>query len=492
MGNTIMNLREFAKVVDQVSREKNISKERVTETIEAAIAAAYKKEYGKKSEVVIAHLDFDKNDITFEQIKEVVDPETVRIVEADEEGAEEEEDSMRLIRSVKDIAQEVEAREEAEELEGEKKPRYNPNRHILLDDARKIKKSAQPGDELSFKLETHEDFGRIAAQTAKQVIIQKLREAERESLYEEYKSKEGQLLSGIIQNFERGNIYVNLGKTNGVMFRNEGIPTERYSIGQRLRFYVLAVQEESRLPGIVLSRAHPKFVEKLFELEVPEIAEGVIEVRATAREAGSRTKIAVASNEENIDPVGSCVGQRGSRVMAVINELGSEKIDIIPWSDDPEKFIGNALSPAKVRKVEIQPKREVVVYVNEDQLSLAIGKGGQNVRLAAKLTGWKIDVRSYAEPDRPLEDGVADLSLSEDEPKPKASRKHEHEEEASEPVAPAEEFEIPGIGPKIMRFLAEAGYDTEKKLSTATMDDLLSVEGIGERTAEKIVSYFAK
>ena len=414
-----MNLREFAKVVDQVSREKNISKERVTETIEAAIAAAYKKEYGKKSEVVIAHLDFDKNNITFEQIKEVVDPEMVRIVEADEEGAEEEEDSMRLIRSVKDIAEEVEAREEAEELEGEKKPRYNPNRHILLDDARKIKKNAQPGDELSFNLETQEDFGRIAAQTAKQVIIQKLREAERESLYEEYKSREGQLLSGIIQNFERGNIYVNLGKTNGVMFRNEGIPTERYSIGQRLRFYVLAVQEESRLPGIVLSRAHPKFVEKLFELEVPEIAEGVIEVRATAREAGSRTKIAVASNEENIDPVGSCVGQRGSRVMAVINELGSEKIDIIPWSDDPEKFIGNALSPAKVRKVEIQPKREVVVYVNEDQLSLAIGKGGQNVRLAAKLTGWKIDVRPYAEADRSQEDSAADLSLSEDQPEPK-------------------------------------------------------------------------
>lgn len=484
MGNTLMNLREFSKVIDQVSREKNISKERVVETIEAAIAAAYKKEYGKKSEIITARLDFDTNDIVFEQVKEVVDPDTVRIVE-EEEGGEDEESHPRLIRSVKDIAQEVEAREEAEEFEGEKKPRYNANRHILLDEAKKIKKSVEPGEELRFPLETHEDFGRIAAQTAKQVIIQKLREAERESIYDEYKSKEGQLLSGIIQNFEHGNIYVNLGKTNGVMFRNEGIPTERYSIGQRLRFYVLAVQEESRLPGIVLSRAHPKFVEKLFELEVPEIAEGIIDARAIAREAGSRTKIAVASNDENIDPVGSCVGQRGSRVMAVINELGSEKVDIIPWSDDPEKFISNSLSPAKVQKVEMRPRREVLVYVNPDQLSLAIGKGGQNVRLAAKLTGWKIDVRSYTEPNRVVEGGVADDLAA-------TSGGLDAAEGSEKSETMPSKLEIPGVGPKIMGALAGAGYDSTEKLSRATKEALCAVEGIGEKTAEKIVSYFAK
>lgn len=214
-------------------------------------------------------------------------------------------------------------------------------------------------------------------------------------------------MSGIIQRFERGNVYVDLGRAVGVMFPNESIPGEYYKNGERLRFYILAVQAEGRAPGIVLSRAHPKFVSKLFEMEVPEIADKVVEIKAIAREPGSRTKMAVYSNVEGVDPVGSCVGQRGTRVMAVNSELGQEKLDIIEWSEDPAKFIANSISPAKAKAVEIFPRREARVLVSEDQLSLAIGKGGQNVRLGAKLTGWKIDVRSQSKPDEALEGGVA-------------------------------------------------------------------------------------
>ena len=211
----------------------------------------------------------------------------------------------------------------------------------------------------------------------------------------------------MVQRFERGHVYIDLGRTVGVMFANESVPGEHYRPGERLRFLVLAVQEDTRLPGIILSRSHPRFVTKLFEMEVPELAEGTCEVKAIAREPGSRTKIAVASKVQGIDPVGACVGQRGTRVMAVNNELGQEKIDIIEWAEDPEKFISNALSPAKVKAVEALERREARVYLPDDQLSLAIGKGGQNVRLAAKLTGWKIDVRSQTRPEEVQEGGVA-------------------------------------------------------------------------------------
>ncbi|OGZ00332.1 MAG: transcription termination factor NusA [Candidatus Liptonbacteria bacterium RIFCSPLOWO2_01_FULL_45_15] len=256
-------------------------------------------------------------------------------------------------------------------------------------------------------MEEKEDFGRIAAQAAKQSIFQKLRESERESILKEWRDKEGQIVSGLVQRFERGNVYIDLGRASGVMFANESIPSEHYRVGERLRFFVLAVQEDTRLPGIILSRSHPKFVSQLFALEVPEVAEGTVEIKAIAREPGSRTKLAVASNMEGVDPVGALVGQRGTRVMAVNNELGNEKIDIAEWSDDPGKLIGNALSPAKVASVEVMPRREARVYVPEDQLSLAIGRSGQNVRLAAKLTGWKIDVRSQARPEEAQEGGMA-------------------------------------------------------------------------------------
>jgi len=288
-----------------------------------------------------------------------------------------------------------------------KLPRFNPERHIALEEAKKTKKGAVLDEELTFPLETHEDFGRIAAQTAKQVILQKLRESERDSILNEWRDKEGTIVSGVVQRFERGNVYIDLSRTIGVMFANESIPGEHYRAGERLRFLVLTVQEDARLPGIILSRSHPKFVMELFKMEVPELAEGAVEIKAIAREPGNRTKLAVASTSDGVDPVGALVGQRGTRVMAVNNELGQEKIDIIEYAEDPEKFISNSISPAKVRSVEIMPRREARIYVPEDQLSLAIGKGGQNVRLAAKLTGWKIDVRSEKRPEESQEGGIA-------------------------------------------------------------------------------------
>jgi N utilization substance protein A len=296
-----------------------------------------------------------------------------------------------------------------------------------LDEAKKIKKDVELGEEMLFPLETHEDFGRIAAQTAKQVILQKLRESERDSILNEWRGREGQIVSGVIQRFERGNIFVDLGRTIGVMFTNESIPGEHYRSGERLRFLVLTVQEDTRLPGIILSRSHPKFVVELFRMEVPELTEDSIEIKAIAREPGNRTKLAAMSKVEGVDPVGALVGQRGTRVMAVNNELGNEKIDIAEWSEDSEKFIANALSPAKVERVEILPKREARAYVPESQLSLAIGKGGQNVRLAAKLTGWKIDVRSQTNPEAIVEGGVATaLADSSDQiPEPEPEEKED-------------------------------------------------------------------
>ncbi|NCN94916.1 transcription termination/antitermination protein NusA, partial [Candidatus Wolfebacteria bacterium] len=268
-----------------------------------------------------------------------------------------------------------------------------------LKEAKEIKKGVEVGEELEFPLEDQSDFGRIASQAAKQVILQKIREIERDSVKKEYIGKEGEIVSGTVQRVERGNIYVDLGRASGIMFYTESIPGEHYRIGERLKFYLLAVQDETRVPGLILSRSHPKFVSKLFEMEVPEIHNELVEIKAVAREAGSRTKIAADSKVEGVDPIGSLVGQRGTRVMAVTNELGNEKIDIIGWSEAPDKFIAAALSPAKVVSVEVLPRREARVMVPEDQLSLAIGKGGQNVRLAAKLTGWKIDVRSDSRPD---------------------------------------------------------------------------------------------
>jgi N utilization substance protein A len=288
-------------------------------------------------------------------------------------------------------------REEIKETE-DKKIRFNPLKHMMVDEAKKIKKSVKSGDELETELKAHTDFGRIAAQTAKQVIIQRLREAEREAVYDEYKDKEGEIIGGVVQRIEGRKHFVDIGKTIGILFPDEQISGENYRIGQRLRVYLLKVERGPRGTSIYLSRVYPKLVSKLFAIEVPEIAAGTVIIKSIAREPGSRTKIAVFSEEEGVDPVGSLVGQKGTRVQAVINEVNGEKIDIIEWDEDVTKFIANALSPAKVLDVElVEKRREAVAIVPEDQLSLAIGQRGQNVRLAAKLTGWKIDVRSEKE-----------------------------------------------------------------------------------------------
>ena len=402
----MIDLKNLRRAIEQVAQEKGIPAEKIIEAVESSIAAAYKKEYEKKGEFVKSKFDLRTGEMKFWLVKAVVDETTVRMPTEEEIAAAAEDETGKRAEKTGEtatISHEVPMEEGVSLL-----PRYNPDRHILIAEAQRTKADAKLGDEIEFPLETHEDFGRIAAQTAKQVILQKLRDAERESVLSEFKNREGEIVSGLIQRFERGNITVELGRATGIMFSSEAVPGEHYKPGDRLKFYIVAIQEESRVPGIILSRSHPKFIAKLFALEVPEVADGTVEIKTLAREPGSRTKVAVASKVEGVDPVGACVGQRGTRVMSVSNELGQEKIDIIEWSEDPAKFIGNALSPAKVRSVEVRPRREARVFVEDGQLSLAIGKGGQNVRLAAKLTGWKIDVRSIAKPEEVQAEGVAE------------------------------------------------------------------------------------
>ena len=362
--------------------DRGISRETMVEAIESAMATAYKREYGKRGQVVHAKLDFSTGTMSFEQVKIVVDETNVRFPTPDEEVPEEHARMHAFHADEEHLA------------EGEL-PRYDPEKHILLANAKLMKRGAQVGEEIIFPLEPQDDFGRIAAQTAKQVVIQKVREAEKLSMMEEFSEKKGQIVSGVVQRMERGAIFVDLGRTTGIIPYEEQIPGERYRTGERIRAYLYAVDEGFRGVYLRLSRAHPKFVVKLFELEAPELASGAIEVKALAREPGSRTKIALASLEAHVDPVGSLVGQRGVRVSTVMSELGGERIDIIEWNDDPKEFVKEALSPATPVDVELdEADHRATVTVLEDEQSLAIGRGGQNVRLAAKLTGWNIDIVS--------------------------------------------------------------------------------------------------
>ena len=370
-----MDTKSFTSAIEQICEEKSISKEKVLETIEMALAAAYKKEYDRKGQNINIKFDLETGAMKAFQVKLVVD-ESMLKSEADEET------------EIKEPTKDTD--------EVEKKIRFNDEKHILIEDVKQPKskkKQRKLNDEIEFPLEIDREFGRIAAQTAKQVIIQRIREAERESIFEEYKEKVGQIVSGIIQRIEGNNIFFDIGKATGVLFPEEQIPQEHYRISQRLRLYITDVQKDSRGSIINLSRAHPKMVSQLFTLEVPEISTGTVEIKSIAREPGSRSKIAVFSKEERVEPIGSMIGQKGTRVQAVINELSGEKIDIVEWSDDPKKFISASLSPAKVLDVKIDEKtNQAEVIVPEDQLSLAIGIRGQNVRLAAKLTNWKIDI----------------------------------------------------------------------------------------------------
>lgn len=362
----MIDLKVINSVLAQLEEERGIPKDKIIEAIELALATAYKKEYGKKGQIVRAQFDINSGKTEMFQVKIVVDETTV-LMEEPEDGEEMPED----------------------------KEVYNPEKHIMITDARRIKKGVELGEEMVFPLENQEDYGRIAAQTAKQVIMQKIREAEKVSVLAEYGKREGEIVSGTVQRVERGNIFLEMGRATGLLPYEEQIPGERFGQGERVRSYLYRIEDSGKGVLLRLSRSHPKFLEKLFETETPEIATGTVTIKSIAREAGSRTKIAVASKDSHIDPVGSMVGQRGVRVSTVMSELGGEKIDIIEWSEDPKKFIEDALSPAKTLSVTInEQEKQATVVVSEDQQSLAIGKGGQNVRLAAKLTGWKIDIQS--------------------------------------------------------------------------------------------------
>lgn len=371
-----------------MEEERGISREKMMDAIEQSLATAYKKEFGKRGQIITCEFDLDTGSTNFNQIKIVVDESMLKPEpELDEEGN----------------PIEVEE-EEVEEDEENPKVRFDEEKHIMIGSAKLIKKDVELGEELVFPLEPKDDFGRIAAQTAKQVIMQKIREAEKESAMSEFGQKAGDIVLGHVQRFERGNLYVDLGRVTAIMPYEEQIPGERFKPGERIRALLLAVEETPRGIFLKLSRSHPDFLVALFAVETPELQSGAVEVKAIAREAGARTKIAVHAVDEHIDPVGSLVGQRGVRVSTVMSELGGEKIDIIEWSPEIQDFIEDALSPAQVMEITIEsePNEEederghAVAEVAPDQQSLAIGRGGQNVRLAAKLTGWKIDIISAA------------------------------------------------------------------------------------------------
>jgi len=330
---------------------------------------------------------------------------------------------------------------------------------IELDEAREIDPSVTVGGTVRVEI-PFDEFGRNAVQAAKQIVVQRVREAEREQIYDEYQDRIGEVVTGDVQQIERGGIVVNLGRTEALLPAREQIRRERYRQGDRVRAYLLSVEKTTKGPQIVLSRTHPNFLKKLFRMEVPEIYDSVVEIMAIAREAGGRSKVAVASHDERVDPVGACVGVKGSRIQTIVRELAGEKIDIVPWSSDPGALVSRALNPAKVAKAIVNEAEHAVrVIVPDDQLSLAIGKGGQNARLAAKLTGWKIDIVGETEHSRELEIGLAQrVGVS----------------------------ELPGVGPKLATALAEAGYRHVQDLDGVSTEDLLKVRGIGAKTAEKI------
>jgi transcription termination/antitermination protein NusA len=369
----MFDLKVINSVLEELEEERGIPRATVIEAIGTALATAYKKEYGEKGQVVRGKFDPATGDVEFSQVKFVVDDTRVWFPKIDEEGNYVPE----------------------ERTEDDERVRFDPEKHMLLADAKMLKKDAEVDDEIVFPLEAHDDFGRIAAQTAKQVIIQKIREAEKVSVLEDYETKEGEIISGTVQRVERGNIFLDLGRALAILPYDEQIPGERFRQGERVRAYLCNVEEGARGVMLRVSRSHPRFLIRLFEQETPELASGAIRIRAVAREPGSRSKVAVEAVDPHIDPVGALVGQRGVRVSTVMSELGGEKIDIIEWSEEPAHFVEDALSPAKVLDVAVyEDEHKAIVEVAEDQQSLAIGRGGQNVRLAAKLTGWRIDIRS--------------------------------------------------------------------------------------------------
>jgi len=399
---------ELKRVIDQVSREKGLEREILIKTLEEAVKAAAKKKLGSNYDLEVNFND-EIGEIEVFEFKEVVE----QVADA--------------------------------------------HLQIALGEALKIDPECEVGDSLGIKMDTDE-FGRIAAQSAKQVIMQRLREAERNIVYGDYKDRRGEIVHGIVQRFDKGGIVVNLGRTEAELPLKEQIPKESYKQGDRVRAYILDVKQFSRGPQIVLSRTHPNFLSALFENEVPEIAEGIVSIVQVAREPGSRAKIAVTSRDSDVDPVGACVGMKGTRVQAVVQELRGEKIDIVTWDSDPAKFICNALAPAEIVRVIVdEDVRSMEVVVPDDQLSLAIGKKGQNVRLASKISGWHLDVTSESNYNQALKDAYDSL------------------------------LNINGVGEKTALNLYQAGYRSADEVAGAQVADLTHIKDIGEEKAKKII-----
>jgi N utilization substance protein A len=402
-----MNL-ELRRLIDQVSRDKGIDKELLISAIKDAVRSAARKKYGPKLDIEVDYKD-DTGEIEVFQYKEVVEEVT------------------------------------------------DPLTQVSLEEGRKIDPECEAGDQLGFKMDASQ-FGRIAAQSAKQVIMQRMKDAERDLVYEDFKDRKGEIINGIVQRLDQDGIIVNLGRTEAVLPPSEQVPKEIYHKGERIRAYILDVKRQSKGPQIILSRTHPNFLVALFEAEVPEIADGTVQILACAREPGSRSKIAVASRDSDVDPVGACVGLKGSRVQNIVQELRGEKIDIIPWSPDVARFATNALQPAEVSRIILnQATQTMEVIVPDDQLSLAIGKRGQNVRLASKLVGWKIDVKTESKYSKSLKDGY--LSL----------------------------LRIPGVGEITASVLHDAGYTSAKEVAESTVEDLMAATGLHEKKAASLI-----
>jgi N utilization substance protein A len=417
---------DLLQVIEQVGREKGIDPAVLIDAVGAAILSASRKTLGPVQDL---RVEFDKPSRGFK------------------------------LYAVRKVVEKV----------------LNLKVEISVEEAQQVSPGAKPGDEIRSEVKAG-GFGRIAAQTAKQVIIQRVREAERESIFQSFKARQGELVNGVVQRVVKGNVIVNLGKAEAILPVRERLPREDVRIGDRVRAYVLDVKKSAKGSQIILSRTHPGLLAKLFEIEVPEISEGIVEIKAVARDAGERAKVAVASRDGNVDPVGACVGYRGSRVQAIVRELMGEKIDVIAWKDDPAAFVRNALAPAEIGSVEIDAEAHTLkVLVADGQLSLAIGKKGQNARLAAKLSGWKVDIKSRGELQKESE----------------ARSKAEVEAVAAvagKTAAIVDSLaELSGVGEKLATRLVDAGLDSYQKLAGASEEALVQVEGIGPKTAQKLI-----
>ncbi|UCG65454.1 MAG: transcription termination/antitermination protein NusA [Deltaproteobacteria bacterium] len=399
---------DLLRTIEQVSRDKGIDAKILIEALEEAVRSAVKKKFGLEYELEVT-FNREMGEIEVFEFKDVVDTVT------------------------------------------------DERLQVSLEDARKLDPESEIGDSLGMKMDT-DALGRIAAQSAKQVIMQRLREAERDAVYEDFRDRKGEIINGIVQRFDKGAIIANLGKAEAELPLKEQIPKESYTQGDRVRAYIYDVRQFSRGPQVILSRTHPNFLSALFESEVPEISEGIVTIMQVAREPGSRAKIAVASKDRDVDPVGACVGMKGSRVQAVVQELRGEKIDIVPWDPDPAKFVCNALAPAEILRVIVdEENRAMEVVVPDDQLSLAIGKKGQNVRLASRVANWKLDVNGESEYNKELREGYKSLHM------------------------------LPGVGDKLATALYEMGYRSAEDISKAEPADLAIIKGISDKKARDLI-----